>query len=197
MKDKEIKEYIEKGYLRVNVIFEIIGHPKKYVEDSMKAYIANIKLDQEIIVLKEEYEDVEEIDKELFSIVAEVEMLVAKIEKLTWLCINFSPASIEIMEPDSISLEQREINNWLNDFLSRLHEIGVIQKKVASENEGLIRNFNAMTRNAILLVLKEPSDLQTISKRIGMEDVHTEKFVEKLIKENKVIKDKNLFCLKV
>jgi hypothetical protein len=195
MKDSKIKELIENGYIRVNVIFEVIGHPKKHVEDTIKAYVANIKTDEGVEVLKEEYDDVEEINKNVFSVVAEVEMLLKGTEKLTWLCLNFAPASIEIIEPDKIIYEQRDINHWLNDLLAKLHEIGIIQKKIASQNEGLIRNFNAMTRNAILLVLKEPSDIKTVSSRIGMQEEHTEQFMEALIKENKIKKEKTIYHL--
>jgi len=195
MKDKEIKEYIEKKYLRINTIFEIIGHPKEHVESTMKLYVENIKKDSDIVVIKEEYEPAEKLEGDVFGVIAEVDMLVKNIEKLTWLCVNFSPASIELIEPDKIIIEQNDVTHWLNDFLSKLHEIGVAQKKIQSDNEGLIRNFNAMTRNAILLVLKEPSDIQTISKHIGMEDKHTELFVEKLIKEKKIVKEKNVYHL--
>ena len=195
MKDKEIREYIEKKYLRINTIFEIIGHPKEHVESTMKLYVENIKKDSDIVVIKEEYEPAEKLEGDVFGVIAEVDMLVKNIEKLTWLCVNFSPASIELIEPDKIIIEQNDVTHWLNDFLSKLHEIGVAQKKIQSDNEGLIRNFNAMTRNAILLVLKEPSDIQTISKHIGMEDKHTELFVEKLIKEKKIVKEKNVYHL--
>ncbi len=195
MKDKEIRKFIDEGYLRITVIFEIIGHPKKHVEDTLKAYIANIKGDKDLEVISEEYEEAEELEGDVFSVVAETQMLIRNIEKLTELCINYSPASIEIMEPDKLTLEQRDLNHWLNDMLAKIHEVGIIQKQLNSQKEGLIRNFNAMTRNAIILVLKEPSDLSTISKKIGMIDEHTEKFVEALIKEKKVEKKKNLYQL--
>ncbi|MGE0793251.1 MAG: hypothetical protein AB7V77_03690 [Candidatus Woesearchaeota archaeon] len=195
MKDKEIKKEIENGKIRINTIFEVVGHPKKHVEDTIKAYIANIKSNSDLIVLKEEYEDVDEIDKDTFSVVAEVEMLVPNLEKITWLVMNFSPASIEIIEPDKFEMQQRDVNMWLNDLLSKIHEVGVMQKAISSQNQGLIRNFNAMTRNAILLVLKESSDLSTISKKIGMDESNTEKFIQTLIKENKVNKENNLYSI--
>lgn len=195
MKDKEIRKFMEKGYIQIVTIFEIIGHPKKHVEETLKAYVANINSEPDVEIVSEEYENAEEIDKELFSVVAEIKMLVKNIDKLTWLCLNFSPASVEVVEPDNLTLEQRDINHWLNDLLSKIHEIGIIQKKMGSQNEGLIRNFNAMTRNAILLVLKEPCELSAISSKIGMIDEHTEKFVEALIKEKKIVKKKNVYQL--
>ena len=76
--------------LVVRTIFEVIGRPKEHVESTIKAYIENIKTDEEIKVNKEEYEAVEEVEDDMFSAICEVELDVANIEKLTWLCMNFS-----------------------------------------------------------------------------------------------------------
>lgn len=195
MKEKEIKEYLEKGYIRVSVIFEVVGKPQKHVEETIKAYITNIKTNQEIKVIKEEYEPAEDAGDDLFSTVAEVEMMLENMEKLTWLAINFSPASIEVIEPATLTIEQKEITHWMNDLLSRLHEMGMIQKAVRSQSETLIRNFNSMTRNAILLVLREGAEIDAISKKIGMNNEHTQKFLDALIKEKKIKKEGNSFYL--
>ncbi len=197
MNSKEIKQLIEEGYLRIRVLFEIIGSPKEHVEQTLKAYVENIKTKEtDIHVLSEEFEPAEELEGEdqkgLFGTVAEVEMLVPHIQKLTWLAINFSPASIELLEPDKLTLGQKEVGDWITDMLARLHEIGMIQKSLSSQNEGLIRNFNAMTRNAIILSLQEgEKDIQFISKKIGMIPEHTEKFLDALIKEKKIGKNSN------
>ena len=196
MKSKEIKEFVEKGYLRANIIFEIIGKPKTHIEDTMKAYIENIKQDTELKIIKEEFENAEEVEEGLFGVVAEIEILFPSIEKLNWLCINFTPASVEIIEPDKKTVSQKEIGDWTNDLLSRLHEIGMIQKTTSKQYDTLVKNFNAMTRNAIILSLPESNDLETISKKIGMQKEHTEQFLEALIKENKVKKEKNKYYLK-
>lgn len=195
MNTKEIKEKIDSGYLRINIIFEVVGKPKEHVEKTIKVYIENIKKEEDLHILKEEYEPAEDAGEELFSTIAELEMLVSSFEKLTWLCINFSPASVEILEPAKLTIEQKEITHWLNDLLSKLHEIGMVQKTVRSQVDGLIRNFNAMTRNAILLVLKEPATMETISKKIGMPADHAEKFIDALIKEKRIKKDKNTYQL--
>lgn len=197
MKTKEIKKLIGEGHLRIRVIFEIIGKPKEHVEKTLKAYVENIKTkESEIHVLEEEYEAAEEIEEGLFSTLAEVEMLVPDIEKMTWLAINFSPASIELIEPDRVSLEQKQVSNWITDMLARLHEVGMIQKTLTGQNQALIKNFNAMTRNAILLCLQnEGKDIDFICKKVGMPAEHTEKFLDALKQEKKIKKEKNQYYL--
>lgn len=193
MNQKEIKSYIEKEYLLCRVMFEVVGRPKEHVQTTIKKYVEKIKEDKEIIFVSDDYDDAEEVEDGVFGAIAEVELLTPTAEKLTWLCINFSPASIEILEPAKITIEQKELTNWYNDLLSRLHELGVAQKTLTSQQQGLVRNFNAMTRNAILLVLKEPAEIETIAKRIGMNLEHTETFLEALIKEKKIKKEKNKY----
>lgn len=195
MKEKEIKEKIDEGYLRSRVLFEIIGRPKEHVEKTMQAYLTKISTQEDLFVLEQEVEAVDEIEEGMFSVVGEMEILVPSIDTLTWLAINFSPASIELLEPEKLTLKQKEISNWVNDFLAKLHEIGIIQKSMKSQHDGLVRNFNAMTRNAIILCLNEPRDTEFIAKKIGMTTEHTKKFLDALIKENKVKKDKNKYAL--
>jgi len=193
MKEKDIKKLIDEGHFRVNVIFEVIGHPKAHVDETIKAYIANIKT--EVTVTKEDYEPIEEIEDNMFSGIVETEMILKGVEQLTWLCLNFAPASIEILEPDSLTLTQRDANHWLNDLLSKIHEIGTIQKQFSSQNQGLVRNFNAMTRNAIILTLRDPANIAAIAKKIGMLEEHTEQFLNALIKEKKIREDKGIYYL--
>ncbi|MGM5480921.1 MAG: hypothetical protein ACQESE_00775 [Nanobdellota archaeon] len=195
MKSKEIKNHIEEGYLRAAVIFEVVGKPKEHVEKSLKAYLENLKTDEHIKIIDEDFEPTDEMEDGLFSTIAEVDLLAKGLEKLTWLSINYSPASIEIKEPSTFSFEQKDVDNWLNDLLAKLHEIGMVNKTIRNQNQGLIKNFNSMTRNAILLALKEPLELPEISKRIGMDEKHTQEFVKALLKENRVREEKNRYYL--
>lgn len=190
-----VKKLIEEGQIRISVIFEVIGQPKEHIEKTLKAYIETIKTDKEIQFLTEEYEPAEEVDKNVFSAIAETELLVKNLEKITWLAMNFSPASIEIIEPAEFKIPQKDITNWLNDLLSKLHEIGAMRKSDQGQLEGLIRNFNSMTRNAIILSLREARTVDQIGKKIGMNKEHTEKFLEALIKEKRIRKEKNNYYL--
>ncbi len=196
MNTKEQKELIEKGYLRANIIFEIIGKPKEHIEKTLKSYIENIKQDEELTIVNEEYENAEEMEDGVFGVVAETEMLLPSLEKLNWLCINFTPASIEILEPNKKTITAKEIMDWTNDLLSRLHEIGMIQKNTQGQQDVLIKNFNAMTRNAIILSLNATNEIEEIAKKVGMNKEHTEPFLEALIKEGKIKKEQNKYYLK-
>src|SRR5687767_13589124 len=99
MKDSQIREHIAKGWIRAIITFEVVGKPKEHVERSLGEYIDNVKKDERVIFLKEDREEAIEHEDGMFSTFSESEMLVKGLDTFTWLCINFSPASIEVLEP--------------------------------------------------------------------------------------------------
>lgn len=188
MDKKEIENKLKKGHIHLNVMFEVVGHPKEHVENALKSYIANIKQDQTVNFLNENYEPAEEIEKGIFSAFAETELLVEDLNKVTWLAINFTPASIEFIEPEKITLNDKELTDFMNDLLAKLHEIGTIQKASNSEKVGILKSFNAMSRNAILLAMEKNKTVKDISKKVGLQEEHTIKFLEAMIQEKTVEK---------
>lgn len=154
MKESQIREYLTKGWIRAMVTFEVVGKPAAHVEAALTEYLENIKKDSRIIFLREDREAPIEHDDGMFSTFCEAEMLVKNLETFTWLCINFSPASIEIMEPNEIVVQAREVTNWLNDLLSRIHEIGTNYRSHKTANDHLTIAMNQLVKNTILLSLK-------------------------------------------
>ena len=187
MDKKEIKVMIGEGWIRINMIFEMIGNPKEYIENTLKDYMANIKTDSDIKVLEEDYGQAEEIDKGLFSTFVEANILVKDLNKLTWLCFNFTPASIEILEPNSYTFGARDIQNWINDILAKLHEVGAISKQIASQNKLMVNNFNRLLKNAMIFCINMGFDTpKEIEEKIGIPHDQLKPFFEALAKEGKL-----------
>ncbi len=185
MKESQIREHLQKGWIRCIVTFEIVGKPEKHVETSLKGFLDNIKKDHRVVILQEELLDAAEVDDGLFSAVAEEEMLVKNLETLTWLSINFSPASIEIIEPTELEVQSRDITNWLNDLLANLHELSTNIRGDRNAVEHLSIAMNQLIQNSILLSLRTGSKtVAEISKAVG---VHTEQLTPFL----KVMSDRN------
>lgn len=195
MKQKNIQEYLDQGYIHAAIIFELVGKPKEHIEKTIKAYIENVESQEDLIILDKEIEPAEEMEDHVFSTIADVKLLAKNLEKLTWLCINFTPASIELLGPEKMTLEQQDITHWMNDLLARLHEIGMVQKNLQGQHQILVKNFNAMTRNAIILAMKTTNDIKTIGKSIGMSAEHTQKFIDALVQEGKIKEDKGKYQL--
>jgi hypothetical protein len=198
MDAREIKNKInDEGWIRVNIMFELLGSPKEHIGKVIKAYIDRLKQNKEVLfMIKEEYGNVEEKEGGLWSAFAECEALVKNLETLHWICINFMPASIEILEPGKFSFQAREIMNWLNDLLAKLHEIGTKTRQATADNRLLLKSINALLRNAVVLCLKkEPMGAEEISKNVGVAPKELEPLFEAMIEEKSVEKKEDKYVL--
>ncbi|GIU69406.1 MAG: hypothetical protein KatS3mg002_0642 [Candidatus Woesearchaeota archaeon] len=192
MKEKEIKEHIEKGYILCRVIFEMVGNPKEHVETTLKKYISAIKEDPSYIFMNEYFAPAEEKDG-LWSTFFESEVLVLNFEKLNILCFNLTPASIEIIEPEDFKLKNKDLTYWYNDLLSKLHEISISLKNQNSENTLLKVNLGRAIRNSIILALNEPRTIEEISAKVGIDKEQLQPFIESLKKEKVLVFEENKY----
>ena len=194
MNSKEIKQKVhEEGYLQAIVTFEVVGSPKDYVEKALTNHLTKIKGDKEIIILSEHIEPPEEQDK-FWSTFAEVEMLVKGLEKFTWLCMNFMPASIEIMAPEELIIKGRQITGWINDLLAKMHEIASKSKQIDQQNKLMLKNVNALFRNMILLCVDTNTNkADDIAKKIGVAKKDLEPVFEAMTKEGTIKKEGKIY----
>jgi hypothetical protein len=195
MKDKEIKEFIEKGHILCKVIFEMAGNPKEHVESTLRKYVSAIKEDPNYIFMNEVYEPAEENDG-IWSTILETDILVSNFEKLNILCFNLTPSSIDIIEPESFAITQKEMTYWYNDLLSKLHEISISLKNLSSENDLLKVNLNRAIRNSIILSLIDPKTIDEIVIKTGIDKEHLQPFLDALIKEKSIILEGNKYAKK-
>ena len=182
--------------MRAIVTFEVVGKPANHIVDALDKYIENIKKDHRIILLKEEREEPIEHEDGMFSTFCEAELLAKGLETFTWLCINFSPASIEILEPGNITIQSRNITNWLNDLLAQIHEIGMNYRKQKAGNEHLTIAMNTLIKNSVLLSLKQGvKSEREIEKETGIYAEQLVPFLEHLTKKGEIITTGNKYGL--
>ena len=176
--------------------FEIVGKPAKHVEDSMQQYVTNIKQDSRIVVLQEERDEPVEHEDGMFSTFAELEMLVKNLETFTWLCINFSPASVEVIEPDELDIEAREITNWLNDLLSKVHEIGTNYRSYKAASDHMTLALNELIKNSILLAVRDGAKSEDEIERLtGISKEQLAPFFKFMTDKDKLAQQGKLYAL--
>ncbi len=179
------------------VIFEMLGSPKEHIEGTIKKYVDNIEKEYKNIRLLDSYiSEAEETEDKLWSLFAEVEIRSSP-EDLAWFCIDYMPASVEIVEPSEISFKLNDYNAFMNDLLAKLHNIGSNLKQLSIKNELITKNGLVLMRNLIALILKEgPKKLEELSKNTGVPEKDLEKFLETLKKEGKIKETGGRFSLK-
>ena len=71
-------------------------------------------------------------------------MEVNGVENLIGFCFDFMPSSIEILEPNNLSMEIQEIGDLLNDLLARLHKYDMALKSIRAQNIILSRELQKL-----------------------------------------------------
>ena len=189
------------AHIRCRTIIEVLGKPKEHVEKAITDYTENIKKDSELVVLNEEYSDTQEQGK-LWSKFVELDLVIKGTYKLISFCFEYMPSSIEVVKPEHLILTSNELTSFLNDLQARLHNVDRIVKESKAENEILKTNMNALIQNSILRILEVTSlseakgiSIEQLSKFTGIDREGMEIFVEKLLKENKIKKEGELYAL--
>ncbi|MDP3766103.1 MAG: hypothetical protein Q8R04_06340 [Nanoarchaeota archaeon] len=191
----EAEKQGEHAHIRCRTIIEVLGKPKEHVESSIKDYIEHIKEDSELVVLNEDYSEIKEQGK-LWSKFVELDLVIKGTGKLISFCFEYMPSSIEVVKPDHLIMTNPELSNFLNDLQARLHNVDMIIKQLKAENDFLKYNMNAILHNAILICLKVSKlSMEQLSQITGVDKKELEAFVEKLLKENKIKKENDLYVL--
>lgn len=193
MKDYEIEEKVEKGYIRVNIIFELVGKPKEHIETTLKKYLEEVESKEEdAIVVSKDFSDAKELDNGLFSVFCESDILVKNLETLTNFCYTYMPASIEITEPENMKYTNQNFSDMFNDLLFRLHEVSMELKKTIGKEKFAHDNSVKLIYNLVLLSLKQgEKDIEQIFEDTRINKDELEKFLESLISMKRIGKKDN------
>lgn len=193
---KEIKEKLREGWTRCLITFELAGKPKEHIDNTLKAYIDNVKLDPRIRAVKEEFAEALEHEDGIFSAFCELEAIVQDLETLTWLAINFLPASIEVIAPEKREIEARHVTNWYNDLLAKLHETSNLIREERSITSHLTESLNALIKNSIKAALqsgaKSPVELE---RMLGISAAQLAPFLKHLVEKGHVKQDGETYSL--
>ncbi|MFO8015829.1 MAG: hypothetical protein R6U32_01860 [Candidatus Woesearchaeota archaeon] len=189
----EIEEKIDQGFIRVRTVVEMLGAPKEYISRTLKDYIKKLDEKKDIILLKEKYAKPKKRDK-LFSVFADIEMLVKDASTLAFFCFDYMPSSIEIAEPEKFTYNASDFAAFFNDMQERLHRLDMVIKNLNAKTKVLEKNASLLLRNSILILLKEKDKtLKELSNGTGIPEDQLKPFLEKLIKEGWVEKRKSRY----
>jgi len=184
----------ENLHIRCKVIIEILGKPKEHVENSSRMYVDKIKIDPELILLKEDFAKAEEKEG-LWSTFVELEMVVKGVRKLIAFCFDYMPSSVQILKPDEFSMSRSFIEDFANDLQARLHQVDMVVKQQKNENEFLKKNMNTTIKNMILIALaSQHLNKEILSKITGIPEQELQPFLDDMA-DKKKIKEKDGFYM--
>ena len=187
MEEKELKEKIEKGFVLARVIIEIVGKPKEHVEEAISKLLDHMKKNKGVTILTEHKEEAKEHEGELWSSFIEAEVLVESMNHLIGFCFDYMPSSVEILEPEDFRFKSREIASILNELQAKLHNLGIVIKRLKNENTFLKQNSSNLLLNYLtILLVNKKLNLEDLAKLTTISKEELKPFIEKLVKDGKI-----------
>ena len=181
-----------------NVVIQMMGAPKKHIEDTLKLYIDKIRTDYKEIKLLNEYRSKakKQKDGKLYDVFAELEIESQGVEHLVWFCFDYMPASVEITSPEQLIYDSPDLTAFLNDLQSKLHKIDMMIKNLNAENQVLKKNGVTLMKNIIILQLRSgKKSASLLAKNAGVPEEHIKRFLASMEKDGKVKQEKGHYLL--
>jgi len=143
MDSREIKDKLVTGWLHVHIIFEVLGKPVEYVEETINKILEKLEEEKNLEIIEKIVHKSKAVEKteNVFSTFSEVEILINNLSRLVEIIFDYMPSSIEIVEPINMTFKLEDANALLNDLAIRLHKYDAVVKKLKLEREFLIKKL--------------------------------------------------------
>ncbi len=145
--------------IRIIVIYEILGRPAEHIRISLEQLIDRIGENPGIKIIDRKVHEphlIEEkkdknktmnIEGELFSTFAEVELELDNLMLLFHLVLNTLPSSIEVIKPEELRLKNFDLTSVVSDLTIKLHRYDEVTKALLIEKNQLINLVEEMDKN--------------------------------------------------
>ncbi len=164
MSDEESKK---PGKILTRVIVEVLGAPKDHIEKAIIMLIDKMREQDDLKILSEETAEADERGK-LFSTFSELEIEFKNLVALEKFMFDFTPSSVEIIEPESLTIPKNLFSGILNDFMLKLHQTALEFKDMTAQSQVLARNTDAIIRNFLTFALNEKHTTEELAKITGI-----------------------------
>lgn len=115
--------------IKIKTIIEIVGMPKEHVEQTIQKVVDLVKSHKEFELIDSKVAETREI-KGLWSTFGEFEINFTSLEHIEDFCFDFMPSSVEIISPEKLNVDSSEVESFLNDVLTKLHQYDMAIKKI-------------------------------------------------------------------
>ncbi|MBR9682575.1 MAG: hypothetical protein GOV02_02780 [Candidatus Aenigmarchaeota archaeon] len=124
---EQADEKVSQKWLRVNMVFEVIGVKEEVAQVALKDLMNKLDNDKRVGLYHTEYSDIAKIEnptkqiKEGFSQICETKLAVKSLENLVDLVMEYGPAGIEVTEPARIEISVGEAQTIANSVSQMIH----------------------------------------------------------------------------
>ena len=123
--------------IRTKSVIEIVGKPKEHITKTMNDVVQLIESNKKIDLISKNIAETKEV-KGLWSTFGEFEIDFSNFEDLGNFCFDFMPSSLEIIDPEELKVSSKEIEDFTNDVMAKLHQYDMVVKQMILQNKSKI-----------------------------------------------------------
>jgi len=166
-----IREKIEHGWIRCNIIIEVLGKPADYLDKILKKTIEELEKKTDYVeVLNKKFYEPTPVEK-MFSTFTEIEILIKDLKTLVEFVFEYMPSHIEIVEPKDLKMGMHDANEFITVLAARMHQYDAIAKRVGFENR--------LLRHRLQELGELPKEIEEMDKVIKDDQQKMKEEVEK------------------
>lgn len=119
------------------MIIEVMGRPKEHLVETLEKMSADVGNEKNITLVDKKIAEPTLVkdQKDLYSSFAEVEVETTSAMDLFVLMFKYSPAHVEIIEPENVVLSNHNLTEALNEVTRRLHKYDEIARVIQMEKQ--------------------------------------------------------------
>tara|TARA_Y100000034_G_scaffold123397_1_gene170088 strand:- start:593 stop:994 length:402 start_codon:yes stop_codon:yes gene_type:complete len=122
--------------IRTKSIIEIVGKPKEHITQTMQKVVELIESNEKFSLTDKKIAETKEV-KGLWSTFGEFEIDFSKFEDIGTFCFEFMPSSLEIISPEELKIDSKEVEEFTNDVLAKLHQYDMVVKQMILQQKGV------------------------------------------------------------
>ena len=188
---------MEKQY-QGHAIMEVLGKPKEHVAETLRLLEKRARETKELEVIESSIDEPEQVEEDstLYSGFLDMELKFLNQETIFGFIFDYMPTSLEITDPDRLSMDLPTYNGFLSDFIGRIHEYDKIVKEKIGENVQLQQNIDLLIRNLVIMALKDgPLTIDEVSRKVGISAESLRPFMNKFVDIKALNEEKDKYSI--
>lgn len=183
--------------VRIHTILELVGTPKNHIEKTIELLVKQLNEQDGIEIEEKEVSDAQKTEDGMFGAFAELTMQMDDLTTLNHFAVNYTPAAIELLEPQELEMNPITFNEVYGDILAKLHMSNTEIVELKNQRKEFLRSLNSLLRNTILILLEqEGRTAKQIATQTGVDLERTEKVLEAMINNDTIHKEDDVYRMK-
>jgi hypothetical protein len=145
--------------ITVSFILEALGRPKEHLVQALEELISKMDKEQKVSVISKKIHEpvVMKNQPELFTTYAEVEVEIEELIYLMGLVFKYMPASIEVISPEKLIVENNNVSELLSELARKLHGYDELARMMQADRAVLLKKIEELTPKDSKKEIKKPS----------------------------------------